>query len=180
MYSLATYKDLSGIVQLQQSNLKGALDTLEWNQEGFVTVQHDVELLDKMNTPHPHTVAKVNGEVVGYCLVMLPSMKLEIPILFPLFEKLKQLEYQGKKLSLSNYFVMGQVCIAKAYRGKGVFKGMYDYMQAALSSSFDYVVTEISLNNPRSRKAHFKQGFESLLKYDDVQGESWEIVIWKL
>lgn len=46
--------DLQGILALQQQNLPSALSPEE---QGFVTVRHDLPLLRKMNTPHPHRIA---------------------------------------------------------------------------------------------------------------------------
>ncbi len=77
----------------------------------------------------------------------------------------------------SSYLVMGQVYIDKAYRGRGVFDGIYAKMQAEFSSKYDYLITEIASRNTRSRRAHQRVGFEHLLSYS-ADREQWELVLW--
>ena len=73
--------------------------------------------------------------------------------------------------------MMGQVCVAKPYRGRGVFDSLYAAHREHLKSRFDACVTEISVRNPRSRKAHERVGFEELERYGDATDE-WIVVIW--
>jgi len=57
-------EDLPGILQLQKENLRPVLTKTEQQEEGFVTIQHDLPLLKKMNSPFPHTIAIRGDEVV--------------------------------------------------------------------------------------------------------------------
>ena len=118
--------------------------------------------LSAMNEKYPHIVAKEGNEVIGYTLVMLPEFGNKIPVLIPLFEKIDQLSYQENLLLETPYFVMGQVCVSKNYRGKGVFTGLYQQMKKEMSPHFKYIVTEIATRNTRSMRAHEKVGFEML------------------
>ncbi len=36
-----------------------------------------------------------------------------IPVLIPMFEMLEKIDYKNKKITVYNYFVMGQGCIDK-------------------------------------------------------------------
>jgi ribosomal protein S18 acetylase RimI-like enzyme len=181
-------EDLRQILHLQQENLEACITKEELHQEGFVTVSHSLELLEEMNTPFAHVMAKEGDEVVGYTLVMLKNMAQRIPILIPMFGQINALSYEGNLLSQTNYFIMGQVCIKKGYRGKGVFKGMYDELKRQMSSGFTYVITEVASRNQRSIKAHQKQGFEVLHTYiateekeeEEEEEEEWVILIWNL
>jgi hypothetical protein len=42
---------------------------------------------------------------------------------------------------------------------------------------FDFLLTEISINNPRSLKAHEKIGFQTIYTYKDAMDE-WNVVVW--
>ncbi|MEO0471879.1 MAG: GNAT family N-acetyltransferase [Bacteroidota bacterium] len=176
-YGLANQPgDLEQILQLQTDNLTANISAEELEKEGFVTAVHDWELLREMNNPHPHIVARIGSQIIGYTLVMLPEMSDRLPILFSMFEKLRQLSFQKRLLSDQTWFVMGQVCIAKAYRGQGVFTGLYQELKQQMAPRFDCIITEISARNPRSLRAHQKVGFQEFHRYHDQ--EEWVLVGW--
>jgi RimJ/RimL family protein N-acetyltransferase len=178
-----TDEDLLQILQLQQDNHSVGLSREELQSEGFVSAQHDLETLRKMHQDFPHVLAKttVEGEsrVIGYALCMMRNAEQHIAILSGLFSTIDASHYEGKLLSETNYFVMGQVCIAKPFRGGkyGVFGGMYRHMRAVMAPSFEYIVTSIATRNPRSLRAHEKVGFQVIHSYSSF-GEDWNIVLW--
>lgn len=169
--------DLQGIIDLQIENRETSISAEELRQEGFVTVVHTLELLRQMNTPFPHTIAKDGDGVVAYVLTMLPGMQTHIPILQPMFEQINSLSYQGDALKNVDYFVIGQCCVKKGYRGQGVFQGLYEKMRTYLSPHFKYAITEIATRNPRSIRAHEKAGFELIHEFEDAT-DHWVIVLW--
>ena len=180
-YTIAeTDSDLFGILKLQRQNLASAISREEALEQGFVTVEHDFALLKRMNEPYPHIIAKDVDIVVGYTLVMLREMRREIPVLFEMFDQIDSTVYQGRSLKDSNYVIMGQVCIAKGYRGMGIFQGLYEEMARRLKGVFDYIITEVSLKNKRSIRAHEKAGFETIKQYSSAAGEEWVIMLWKI
>jgi GNAT superfamily N-acetyltransferase len=170
-------KDLEEIYLLQKRNLPDAISESELRSEGFVTVDHSLDLLSQMNVKAPHIIAFDNDIVIGYALSMMRSFRDSIPILIPMFDEIDQINYEGKTLGTTDYIVMGQICIDKPYRGKGIFQGLYHEMTRRLKSQFDYIITEISLRNPRSVRAHEKAGFAVIHTYRSDSGEQWVIVI---
>ena len=142
-----SHEDLAQILSLQRQNLPSNISMKEARKEGYVTLKHDLDLLTNMNSPYPHVVAKCNGELVGYALVMLRKFSKELPILYPMFEQLQKITYKSKKLDQQSYFIMGQVCIKKGFRGKGILKNMYLELRNRMKRDFDYMVTEISAKN---------------------------------
>lgn len=172
----ATGADLQAIMHLQKTNLAATISEEELKAQGFVTVDHDMETLRDMNTPYGHSTAWDGTTLAGYALVMETRFRDRIPILFPMFELLDGIICEGKPLQEWAYFVMGQVCVAKAYRGSGVFAGLYQDMQERLSGHFDFIVTEISTRNPRSIRAHEKIGFQTIHEYTDPWEEYWVVV----
>ena len=169
---------LQQVMALQKANLPRNISIEEAREQGFVTVDHDMETLRDMNTPYCHSAAWTGEELAGYALVMETRFGNRIPVLVPMFELLDEIPWRGKPLKDWNYFVMGQVCVAKPFRGKGVFKGLYLDMRDRLSDHFGLVVTEISSRNPRSIRAHKKVGFETIHEYTDPEGEHWVVVGW--
>jgi len=170
-----TEADLLGILELQSENHLEQISSLD---EGFVTVKHDLHLLKKMNDLAPHVIAKNGEKVVAYVLAMTQASKEDVPVLVPMFEQFNALTYRGKPLPLWNYLVVGQVCVGKNFRGQGIFEKMYAYYKNIYEKEFDFAVTEIAINNPRSIRAHQKLGFEEILRFTDALPLDWSIVLW--
>ncbi|MBL7805892.1 MAG: GNAT family N-acetyltransferase [Saprospiraceae bacterium] len=165
------------ILALQALNHSSVLAADLASQQGFLTVRHDPALLSRMNAAYPSVIAQCGDELAGYCLVMPPSFAVDIPVLAPMFALLETLSWQEEPLSSLRWFVMGQVCVAEAYRGQGVFDGMYAQLRAVCRADFDLVVTEIALRNTRSLRAHERVGFQTMHRYfDPLNGEDWAVV----
>ncbi len=163
--------ELRQVLALQQKNMANVLSPKEVLEEGFITIGHTLEILEKMNKACPHVIAKDNGKVVGYALVMLPDFRDEIPMLRPMFTSADLL------LPCKKYVAMGQICIAKSHRKQGIFRGMYHYYRAQLRNDFDCLFTEIASTNKRSLEAHMAIGFK-VVKSQITNGVSWELVNW--
>lgn len=169
--------DIQQILMLQSENLENQITSEEAKNQGFVTVVHDLELLCEMNEVEPSVIAKYNEKVVGYCLSMPRIFKSKIAVLKPMFEQIDRHSFEGKALKDCNYLIMGQVCVAKGFRGMGIFDKMYAEMQKRLSTKYDFLITEVASRNIRSLRAHQRVGFEILYRYaDDL--ENWELLIW--
>jgi predicted GNAT superfamily acetyltransferase len=94
-----------------------------------------------------------------------------------MFTEIDTIEYDGIVLRDSDYVVMGQVCIARGYRGQGIFQGLYLEMASRLTGTFQYIITEVSRRNPRSIRAHEKVGFLNVREYTSDDGEEWVILL---
>jgi ribosomal protein S18 acetylase RimI-like enzyme len=173
-YSLSkTTDELRGILDLQQRNLKSKLSSDEIAKEGFVTLQHDMHILKSMNDACPHHIAKDGERIVGYALSMQKEFREDIELLRPMFQKIDVLAPNV------NYITMGQICIDKEYRGQGIFRGLYQFMQSQLNTKFDVLITEVSKHNLRSLNAHKAVGFENLSYENHPEMlDEWVIVAW--
>src|SRR5262245_2963534 len=159
--TVSTSDEVSEILALQAANLRSALTPDAMAAQGFVTVHHDPHVLQRMNEAAPAIIAKASGRVVGYALVMPRSFAAEVPVLDPMFEMLDRLSWKGHPLGGNpRWFVMGQICIAKEFRGLGIFDGLYGSMADTYRPRFDFTVTEVSALNPRSMKAHARVGLD--------------------
>ena len=173
-----TKRDLEGILKLQQENLTKNMSKEEAHQQGFVTVEHQLEVLQSMNNAEPSMTIQEDGQVVGYCLAMLRQFQWDVPILGAFFARLDQLTYQGQLLSELTYMVVGQVCIGKDYRGKGHFDGMYQAYRQFFQTRYAFAVTEVAAVNQRSLMAHYRVGFKDLDVHRHQDGRWWHVVIW--
>ncbi|MFV9549700.1 GNAT family N-acetyltransferase [Algibacter sp. PT7-4] len=166
-------QDLVQILELQKRNSPTSISVTEKQTEGFVTVKHNIELLKQMNTKCPHIIAKNNNKVIGYALSMVKAFKNDISVLKPMFT-----EIEKNITNTLKYIVMGQICIDKAYRKKGVFRGLYAYMQQQLNKEYDAIITEVDTKNLRSLNAHKAVGFKTLTTYIS-NNQEWAVIIWK-
>jgi ribosomal protein S18 acetylase RimI-like enzyme len=179
LYSTLVSSDheLQQILQLQQLYLKGHNDQKEEKEQGFVTLQHSLHTLKQMQDWAPSVIVKENDQVVGYALTMAKECRSLIPALYPLFDMFDQIKYNGQPLAAYRFYVMGQIAVHKAYRGKGLVEMLYHKHRDIYSGRFDFVVTEIAARNNRSLRAHEKIGFITLYRYSDAT-DDWNIVLW--
>ncbi|WP_018617580.1 GNAT family N-acetyltransferase [Spirosoma luteum] len=171
--------DVLGILTLQQANLRKNVPAHIQVEQGFVTVEHDPQVLSRMNQAAPSVIAKDGDTVVGYALTMLPEFGADVPELLPLFALIKSLTYQEKPIYDYSWYVMGQVCVAEAYRGQQVFDKLFQHHYEVYGNRFQLLITDISANNTRSLRAHKRVGFEPVYEFHDPTiGETWVIVLW--
>ena len=56
--------------------------------------------------------------------------------------------------------------------------GMYHKMKEVYNDRFDFIVTEIAANKPRSLRAHNRVGFKDLAVYHNLKtGDPWRVVV---
>jgi ribosomal protein S18 acetylase RimI-like enzyme len=111
-------------------------------------------------------------------LVATKEIRKGHDLLEGLFDAIDECEYNGKLLREVNYVVVGQLCVAKEYRGMGLVQKLYNHFRECLQDTYDYCATDVAQANIRSLKAHKKTGFQvaGTLTYGGVP---WDIVVWK-
>ncbi|UTA68276.1 GNAT family N-acetyltransferase [Emticicia sp. 21SJ11W-3] len=177
--TVKTAADVRGILALQQKNLKKNLTAEQIESQGFVTVEHNYDVLKAMNDAQASIIAKDGDTVVGYCLAMLPQFRNDVPEIRSLFDTIDLIEFENRPLKEFNYVVMGQVCVGEGYRSMGLFDGMYQKLREELSDKFDMCITDISSRNLRSQKAHTRIGFQNIKDFHDTElNEIWRVVLW--
>lgn len=178
--TVATPREVELILALQAENHRDRLDPATAAREGFTSVRHDPAVLQAMNRAYPSAIATAGSELAGYCLMMPQDFRDQVPALHSMFALLDRLQWRGQALAGNpRWFVMGQVCVARDFRGMGVFDGLYHRLRQAYAPQFDFTVTEISQRNARSLRAHRRVGFETLhVHRDPVADELWEVVVW--
>lgn len=170
-------KELQGIRQLQEDNLKKNLSANEAEKEGFVSAEYTLDFLQQMHHACPSIIAKDGDTIAGYALVAVQTIKHHHSLLEDLFNVIDATLYKGVTLKNTRYVVVGQLCIAKNYRGIGLVKKLYDFYKAELCNQFDYAITDVAQNNPRSLKAHQKAGFE-VVETLSYGGIDWFVILW--
>ncbi len=169
--AIARGHTLDGILRLQRANLEASVGPDEAARDGFVTVVHTREILERMHAIAPSIVARAGGEVVGYALAMPLECGPLIPILEPMFRQFEALEHQGRPLLSHRVYVMGQRApIAAAACSMRSTPDTAHY-----AGRCDLLVTEVAVSNARSLVAHLRVGFITVGRYTGGN-EEWEVV----
>ena len=174
---VSSQSEIIGIRDLQASNLKQNITAEEAIDQGFLTAAYTLEYLQEMNSFSPSIIAKDGDKVVGYALVSTKETKKGHDLIDSLFDAIDECVYNGVLLKDVNYVVVGQLCVAKEYRGQDLVQKLYGHFRDCLSHEYNYLVTDVAQANVRSLKAHKKRGFQVIneLMYG---GFGWDIVLW--
>jgi ribosomal protein S18 acetylase RimI-like enzyme len=165
-------RELEQILDLQRENLARNLTPEQIAAQGFVTVEHSLDVLKKMHAIAPSIVAMDGHALAGYALVMPAECRSWIPILQPMFQRLESLG-----LFRQRFYVMGQICVASRWRGQGIFDLLYRAHRRHLGPSYECTVTEVATRNERSMRAHVRVGFTVIDRYRDETDE-WALLRW--
>ncbi|CAF1448429.1 unnamed protein product [Adineta steineri] len=173
-------EDILGIVALLQINLRRNLSLDKQSSNGFVSIEYEPKFLQKINQLAPSIIAKDStSKVVGYSLVILPQIAVELPELNKIILLINKLEYKNIPLQNYTYYIMGQVCIASDYRGQKIFDRMLHKHRELYADRYQLLITDISDKNIPSFRAHARVGFETIYSYNDpISNETWHIVLW--
>jgi GNAT superfamily N-acetyltransferase len=169
--------ELQQILSLQQRYLRGKTSPAEEKEQGFLTVIHDFDTLLQMHHLEPSVIVQDDESLAGYALVMTRACGDLIPVLMPMFEHFDHISYRNKPVNDYTFYVMGQICVAKEYRGQGVFDLLYHEHRNLYRDKYDFIVTEISTSNSRSLSAHERVGFKPIYQFCDDLDE-WSVVLW--
>jgi ribosomal protein S18 acetylase RimI-like enzyme len=172
-----TIKQLEQIQELNKENLKTQLSEQEQQEQGFVSWSYPLDLLVQMNALAKSVIVTDNEQLAGYALTTLREASRFHAELDNMFKDFEGLLYKGRSLFSYRFYCMGQICIAKEYRGKGIVPMLYNKHKEIYSSQYDFILTEISTRNIRSLKAHEKIGFKTIHYHRD-QLDEWAVVIW--
>jgi len=169
--------EMVGIKNLQALNLRKNITTEAAVAEGFLTAEYTMGYLQQMHDTSPSIIAKDGENVVGYALVATKEVRNGHDLMADLFNVIDTKYYNGKCLREVNYVVVGQLCVAKDYRGQGLVKRLYDYYRDCYAAEYEYLITDVAQANVRSLNAHKKSGFIVIdtLVYGGI---GWDIVLW--
>ena len=137
LIKLATKEDLNDIIRLQQINLAKNISTEEKEKNGFVSVETEFDLLKEIADEEGITLAKDKDKVIGYLMPMTVKHGEKISLLKPFIERFENITFEGKPLHEYKYCILGQVCIDKEYRGKGVLEKLYQELENRLANKYD-------------------------------------------
>ncbi|MBC7849719.1 MAG: GNAT family N-acetyltransferase [Chitinophagaceae bacterium] len=176
--TVASEHELHQILDLQKQNLKQFLGETEKQEQGFVTMSFTIPMLKALHEMAPSVIVKNDrNELLAYAIVFLQEGRAFYPEMEPIFRNFERVNWKEKIFSSYNYYIMGQICVAKEARGTGAFDMLYQKHKELYQQKYDCVVTEIATSNHRSLNAHKRVGFQTLSTHTDEYDE-WNVVVW--
>lgn len=170
--------ELQQIIDLQRSNLKQHISEKEKREQGFLTMVFTMDMLKAMHELAPSVIVKnKEGTVVAYAIVFLKEGRSVYPGMEPMFRHFETIYWKQQPFTTFDYYIMGQICVAKEVRGQGVFDMLYHKHRDEYGKNYDCIVTEIASSNTRSLRAHQRVGFETISRHSDAY-DNWEVVVW--
>jgi ribosomal protein S18 acetylase RimI-like enzyme len=174
---ISTNEELELVAALQQKNLRQNLSDQQAIEQGFLTAEYSMDILQAMHASAPAIVAKDGDRIAGYALVATKQVRAKHLLLQELFDAIDELAYKESLLKSEDYVVVGQLCVDKDYRGQGLVGRLYNHFKECLAEEFSYCVTDVASSNQRSLKAHKSAGFE-VISETEYGGIIWQIVLW--
>jgi len=178
---LATGADIENIIKLQKENLHHNLSEVE-KSNGFLFLENTHEDLKKILCGDGvMVVCKNNNELLGYLFSINLDYAKSLHFFSKLIESLENIDYEGKNINEYKYCILGQVCVKKDFRGKGILEKLYTKIKEELVYlNYDIAVSEIAENNTRSISANLgKIGLKNIGHYTS-NGVQWLIVVLDL
>jgi hypothetical protein len=153
VFRLAKPPDYPAILRLQSANFIGNLSPEE-RREGFLSAEFTSRQVAEMAEDLGTTVAAVGGDVVAFLCACRSEFNHGSPVIAKMLESYDRVKFYGKALSSYNSYVYGPVCIDRAYRRRGLLRGLYEAQKRELAGRYEVGVAFVSRTNPYSLKAH--------------------------
>ena len=152
-YRRALPQDYPAIVQLNSANFIANLSEDE-RTDGFLSAVFTLDQTAAMADDLGTTVAIVDGVLAGFLCAFRNDFDHGSPVVAKMIESYDRMRFEGKLLSQFNTYAYGPVCIDRAYRRKGLLRGLYEAQKNELAGRFEVGVALIARSNQHSMLAH--------------------------
>ncbi|MCZ8227711.1 GNAT family N-acetyltransferase [Flavobacterium sp.] len=151
--TIATEKDIPGIVALHQTNLVVNLTEVE-KQGGFVTTALTVAQIQTVIQQQGVFIAKDDNSIIGFIIAADWEFFKQWPIFEYMIQLFPSFSFKNFEITTTNSFQYGPICIDKNYRGQGIITELFDYMRIQMMEKYPLSLTFINKINIPSYKAH--------------------------
>ncbi len=164
--------DITGILDLQARNLYANLAATEL-PGGFVTTPFSSDLLRLLMIQDGVFVAASEQQVIGYLLAGDWEFFSQWAIFKVMIDRLPQLSYRDREITVDNSFQYGPICVDRSIRGSQVFPELFDFMRMSFAPKFPIGVTFINKINERSFAAHTRKLSLDIIDEFEFNGNSF-------
>jgi len=153
IFRRAVATDYAAIVQLNAANFIANLLEAE-RRDGFLSAQFTMEQTAAMAEDLGTTVAVVDGQVAGFLCAFRNDFDHGSSVVAMMIESYDRLSFQERLLNTYQSYAYGPVCINRAYRRKGLLRGLFEEQKRQLAGRFEVGVALIARTNQHSLDAH--------------------------
>lgn len=158
--------DITPILIIQSDNLRDNL-TSDQRKDGYLSIAFSGNEFREFNRDLGVIVAKVQGQVIGYCCVSSAAFNAQFPILDQIVDSLSTYRVPGtdQRPTEAATCFYGPACIAKPFRGRNVLTHLFSHaLKLSKNAGYSFCFSFISSENHRSLKAHLKLPFHKVGK----------------
>ncbi len=166
----ARMTDFGSLVLLQKSNLATNLSD-DKKRDGFLTVNFSAEQFADMNDDLSVIVGVQENVVRAFLCASSVQFNTSFALPKAMIDRFPRAIYDSKPLSDWCACISGPVCIDAALRGQGILKMLYECLDTTAPVQFELATVFVSLDNPRSIKAHEKLGMRIVDEFDFNSGQ---------
>lgn len=134
----AVPEDFQKIFELQNKNVVTSLSESDL-KDGFLSGAFSLDNLQAVNESICIMACFSGLNLCGYHIASTPEFNKSSPLLTQMMQQLNKIIYKGKIISEYDYFIAGPTCIAKEYRGQGIYpqliESLFDFLKNTLNQS---------------------------------------------
>jgi predicted GNAT superfamily acetyltransferase len=179
VFTRAKPRDYSAILRLQSANFIGNLSIKE-QKEGFLSAEFSSQQVTEIAEDLGTTIAVWDGAVVAFLCAFRNEFNHGSPVIAKMLESYDRVEFDGKSLSSYNSYVYGPVCIDRAYRRRGLLRGLYEAQKQELAGRFEVGVAFVSRTNPHSLHAHVAGLGMNAVGDFELNGNVYAILVFRV
>jgi predicted GNAT superfamily acetyltransferase len=153
LFRRAQPRDYPAILRLQSENFIANLSEEE-RKEGFLSAEFSREQVAQLAEDLGTAIAAVDGKVMAFLCAFRNEFNHGSPVIAKMLDTYDLLKFDGKPLKSYSSYIYGPVCIDRAYRRRGLLRGLYEAQKQDLAGQFDAGVAFVSRSNPHSLNAH--------------------------
>ncbi|MEX2367279.1 MAG: hypothetical protein WD601_11800 [Pseudohongiellaceae bacterium] len=156
--------DIPSLRAIQNDNLRTTLPP-DQMQDGYLSIAFSEDEFRAFNRDLCVVVARVDGEVAGYCCVSSAAFNADFPILDRIMANLPAYKVPGESQppAEATSCIYGPACIARPFRGRGILDLMFSRAaMLAEEAGYLFCFSFVSAGNARSLQAHLKLPFQEV------------------
>jgi hypothetical protein len=170
-------EDLPEVMRIQEDNLANRLSSLQ-KADGFLSVAFPQAQFVQMHAEIPMAVADRGSRLGGYMCGSSLASSAQVPLLARMMSLFPAACFKDRPLDQYQSFIYGPVCIDRPLRGTGVLQGLFRQFLLQLQGRFELGALFVSLDNPRSLRAHVhKLGMTKLCDFS-FEGRSFGLLVF--
>jgi predicted GNAT superfamily acetyltransferase len=171
--------DVPIILNLLRENLGQYLPEDSKKKEGFLSFNPtEAELAEIINDTGVVINMKGN-ELKGYFITLSKDLARKSSFWNEMLDNAESMDYEGKKIGDYNYALIGQICVAKAFRGGMTFNRLYYTTSSMLKEKgYEVAIGEIASDNAKSLAVH--SFLTEIGTYESNSGIKWHVMILDL